>query len=60
MDHLLLCVTCEHPAFNHNGSGCDSCQCKNTLEDVIEDGLEAARQEVREQWASPERKWATD
>jgi hypothetical protein len=60
MDHLLLCDTCDHPAFSHNGSGCDSCPCKNTLEHVIEDGLEAGRQEMHKQWVSPQRKWATD
>jgi len=60
MDHLLLCATCDHPAYNHNGSGCESCLCKNTLEHVIEDGLDAARQEMRQQWASPNRRWAAD
>jgi hypothetical protein len=50
MEGLLRCRLCRHCATKHNGSGCAECGCTDTLETVIEDGLEAARFEIRNLW----------
>ena len=52
MDSLLLCEVCRHAGPSHNGAGCSKCSCRHTLQDVVEFGLEAAHDEIRNLWQS--------
>jgi hypothetical protein len=54
MDSLLLCNVCKHPAPGHDRTGCTHCRCHYSLENVIEQGLEAARDEIRRLWNTPD------
>ncbi|MDQ2857676.1 MAG: hypothetical protein M3R53_03365 [Candidatus Eremiobacteraeota bacterium] len=55
MDSLLQCDACRHGAALHDGSGCEvvRCACLLTREDLIADGLAAAKQEIRTLWERP-------
>jgi hypothetical protein len=52
MDNLLVCSRCKHGAPLHTGGGCETrrCDCTATIQDIINDGCEAAKVEMRRQW----------
>lgn len=49
---LVLCESCGHGAPFHAGDGCQQnrCPCSMTREAIVDDALERARIEMREQW----------
>jgi hypothetical protein len=51
IESLVRCETCSHGIGSHDGSGCSDCSCGHTTQDVIEQALEAAREEIRQVWA---------
>jgi hypothetical protein len=49
MDELFSCVACDHPATEHNGSGCASCSCSNPLDALADDIPDATDDVARTQ-----------
>jgi hypothetical protein len=52
IEQLVLCEACTHGIGSHDGSGCASCACSLTSQDVLERAMEAARED-RPVWSPP-------
>jgi len=52
VEHLIVCKACNHGATLHRGAGCEfpRCSCHGTQQNVVDDALEDAREEMRQQW----------
>ncbi len=52
MESLVYCDSCRHGAIVHEAVGCTylRCDCRKNLSHLIDEALEAARNEIRREW----------
>jgi hypothetical protein len=52
MEALVYCESCGHGATAHEPTGCTyaGCRCGKNLNRLVDEALEAARNEIRREW----------
>ncbi len=52
MEHLIACEACKHGAIVHESRGCTvaRCRCDRPMNVLIDEALDAARNEIRREW----------